>query len=114
MSHKKPKPATKTAKSTAPKTPAVKAKETTAKKSVTQRTAAVAATPPAAQVPAVVVAPALQAAAVALEVRAQMIRDAAYYHWERRNRAPGHEEEDWAEAEREVDALLRNNGSPQT
>lgn len=35
-----------------------------------------------------------------------MVRDAAYYKAERRNFAPGHEAEDWAEAEREIDELL--------
>ncbi|KAA6187071.1 DUF2934 domain-containing protein [Thiohalocapsa marina] len=36
-----------------------------------------------------------------------MIADAAYYLAEKRNFAPGHEQEDWLAAEAEVDALLR-------
>ncbi|MBO8086494.1 MAG: DUF2934 domain-containing protein [Marichromatium sp.] len=35
-----------------------------------------------------------------------MIREAAYYKAERRGFAPGHEREDWVEAEREIDAML--------
>jgi hypothetical protein len=35
-----------------------------------------------------------------------MIRKAAYYKAEARNFAPGNEADDWAEAERLVDALL--------
>nr|WP_246221759.1 DUF2934 domain-containing protein [Marichromatium bheemlicum] len=35
-----------------------------------------------------------------------MIREAAYYKAEHRGFAPGHEGEDWAEAEREIDAML--------
>lgn len=43
---------------------------------------------------------------VAAEERYRMIQDAAYYRAEKRGFAPGHDLEDWAEAEREVDALL--------
>nr|WP_242469469.1 DUF2934 domain-containing protein [Rhabdochromatium marinum] len=35
-----------------------------------------------------------------------MIQDAAYYRAEKRNFEPGHEIEDWAAAEQEVEALL--------
>jgi hypothetical protein len=42
------------------------------------------------------------------ETRLQMIRDAAYYKWENRDRASGHEAEDWAAAEQEIDALLHS------
>jgi hypothetical protein len=35
-----------------------------------------------------------------------MIEKAAYYKAEARNFAPGFEAQDWAEAEREVDAML--------
>ncbi|QVL49677.1 MAG: DUF2934 domain-containing protein [Thiocapsa sp.] len=37
-----------------------------------------------------------------------MIHEAAYYRAEKRRFAPGHEVEDWAEAEREIDELLAN------
>lgn len=38
-----------------------------------------------------------------------MIQDAAYYRAEKRNFAPGHEQEDWAAAEREIDAQLNDD-----
>ncbi|WP_200374310.1 DUF2934 domain-containing protein [Thiocystis violacea] len=40
------------------------------------------------------------------EQRLDMIREAAYYKAEKRHFAPGHEAEDWADAEREIDELL--------
>ena len=43
---------------------------------------------------------------VSPEERLAMIRDAAYYKAEKRNFAPGHEAQDWADAEREIDELL--------
>jgi hypothetical protein len=42
------------------------------------------------------------------EERLHMINEAAYYRAEKRRFAPGHEVEDWAEAEREIDALIAN------
>jgi Tfp pilus assembly protein PilV len=45
--------------------------------------------------------------AVSDEARYKMIQDAAYYLAERRGFAPGHAQEDWAEAERQVDEQLR-------
>ncbi|CRI67631.1 conserved hypothetical protein [Thiocapsa sp. KS1] len=45
---------------------------------------------------------------VSAEDRLHMIHEAAYYRAEKRRFAPGHEVEDWAEAEREIDALLAN------
>jgi hypothetical protein len=39
-----------------------------------------------------------------------MIQEAAYYKAEARNFAPGFEAQDWADAEREVDAMLGNQG----
>jgi hypothetical protein len=42
------------------------------------------------------------------EERLHMIHEAAYYRAEKRRFAPGHEVEDWAEAEREIDDLLAN------
>lgn len=36
-----------------------------------------------------------------------MIQEAAYYRAEKRGFAPGNEAQDWADAEREIDALLR-------
>ena len=38
--------------------------------------------------------------------RLDMIREAAYYKSERRHFAPGHDDEDWAEAEAEIDELI--------
>jgi hypothetical protein len=45
---------------------------------------------------------------VSEEERLHMIHEAAYYRAEKRRFAPGHEVEDWAEAEREIDELLAN------
>jgi hypothetical protein len=44
------------------------------------------------------------------EGREAMIADAAWFRAERRGFAPGHELEDWLEAEREIDARLRQSG----
>jgi hypothetical protein len=40
------------------------------------------------------------------QARQAMIEEAAYYKSEARNFAAGFEAQDWAEAEREIDALL--------
>jgi hypothetical protein len=40
--------------------------------------------------------------------RLHMVHEAAYYRAEKRSFAPGHEVEDWAEAEREIDELIAN------
>jgi Protein of unknown function (DUF2934) len=68
-------------------------------------------------------APAKQTAAapptgvtVSADVRRGMIAEAAYLRAERRGFAPGHEEEDWYAAEKEVDARLASGhvwGGPQ-
>ena len=47
-----------------------------------------------------------QLATVSEDKRQDMIREAAYYKAEKRNFAPGHEAEDWAAAEREIDELI--------
>ncbi|MBK1693534.1 hypothetical protein CKO09_02105 [Chromatium weissei] len=47
-----------------------------------------------------------QLATVSPEVRQKMIEDAAYFKAEKRNFAPGHEVQDWADAEREIDELI--------
>jgi hypothetical protein len=47
------------------------------------------------------------AAAPTPRERDQMIAVAAYYRAQRRNFEPGHDLEDWLEAEAEVDASLR-------
>lgn len=47
-----------------------------------------------------------QLATASEEHRLAMIREAAYYKAEKRQFAPGHELEDWAEAEREIDELI--------
>jgi hypothetical protein len=45
-------------------------------------------------------------AKVSAEQRLDMIREAAYFKAEQRNFAPGNDEQDWADAEREIDELL--------
>lgn len=40
------------------------------------------------------------------EERLHMVHEAAYYRAEKRQFAPGHEVEDWAEAEREINELI--------
>jgi len=45
-------------------------------------------------------------AKVSAEQRLEMIREAAYFKAEQRNFAPGNDEQDWADAEREIDELL--------
>jgi Protein of unknown function (DUF2934) len=52
---------------------------------------------------------------VTAEARRALIAENAYLRAERRGFAPGHEVDDWLEAEVEVDALLRaeHGGSPQ-
>ncbi len=40
------------------------------------------------------------------EERLHMVHEAAYYRAEKRSFAPGHEAEDWAEAEREINELI--------
>lgn len=47
-----------------------------------------------------------QLATVSEDKRQDMIREAAYYKAEKRQFAPGHEAEDWAAAEREIDELI--------
>jgi hypothetical protein len=46
----------------------------------------------------------LESHASAPSEREKRIRDAAYAAYERRGREPGREEEDWLEAEKELDA----------
>ena len=46
------------------------------------------------------------------DARHALIAESAYLRAERRGFAPGHETEDWLEAEAEVDALLRAEQSP--
>lgn len=45
-------------------------------------------------------------AKVSPDQRLDMIREAAYYKAEKRQFAPGHDDQNWAEAEREIDELL--------
>lgn len=49
-------------------------------------------------------------AAVTAEERWKMIADAAYHRARERGFEPGHEQEDWLLAEREVDRLLASPG----
>jgi hypothetical protein len=46
------------------------------------------------------------------EDRLEMIAEAAYYRAERRGFEPGHEIEDWLEAEAAVDAAIRRGDEP--
>jgi hypothetical protein len=74
-----------------PKTPPVRAKSTTTR----------------AKKPAASASKAPTAVAVSEDVRRGMIAEGAYLRAERRGFAPGHEEQDWHDAEAEVDALLK-------
>ena len=47
-----------------------------------------------------------QLATVSEAKRQDMIREAAYYKAEKRHFAPGHDAEDWAAAERDIDELI--------
>jgi hypothetical protein len=47
-----------------------------------------------------------QIATISTDIRQKMIEDAAYFKAEKRNFAPGHEVQDWADAEREIDDLI--------
>lgn len=76
----------------APKAPRARAKSTTA---------------PRAKKPADAASKAPTAVAVSEDVRRGMIAEGAYLRAERRGFAPGHEAQDWLDAEAEVDALLK-------
>lgn len=45
------------------------------------------------------------------DLRQRLIAEAAYFKSERRGFAPGFEGQDWAEAEKEIDGLLRAENS---
>lgn len=45
--------------------------------------------------------------AIIAKTRLLMIQEAAYYLAEKRNFAHGHHEQDWAKAERQIDAQLK-------
>ncbi|NEV60688.1 DUF2934 domain-containing protein [Thiorhodococcus minor] len=99
----------------APETSAKVAKKTAAKRT-TKKTAAKAATPktaPAAAPQAHALQPVSERsgslhrlASVSPAQRLKMVEEAAYYRAEKRNFAPGHEAEDWALAEQEIDELI--------
>ncbi|HXH64950.1 MAG TPA: DUF2934 domain-containing protein [Mariprofundaceae bacterium] len=46
-----------------------------------------------------------------VEIRRQMIAEAAYYHAEQRGFATGNEMQDWLEAEKEIDRRLDSGRS---
>ena len=48
----------------------------------------------------------------ATAVRLQRIAEAAYKRAQSRNFAPGHDLEDWLEAEKEVDAAMKSRPAP--
>lgn len=88
----------------APLTKKVVAKKAPAKKAAAKKTAAKAASPqPPLADRAVTLKP---VGKVTPEERYRMIEEAAYYRAEKRGFAPGHEEEDWAAAVAEIDAML--------
>jgi Protein of unknown function (DUF2934) len=60
--------------------------------------------PAASSAPEPDAAPPCAVAPIEPDQRRAMIAEAAYYRSERRSFAPGHEFEDWTEAEREIDA----------
>jgi hypothetical protein len=64
-------------------------------------------TAPRAKKPDANAAKAPTAVAVSEDVRRGMIAEGAYLRAERRGFAPGHEAQDWLDAEAEVDALLK-------
>jgi hypothetical protein len=64
-------------------------------------------TAPRAKKPDANAAKAPTAVAVSEDVRRGMIAEGAYLRAERRGFAPGHEGQDWLDAEAEVDALLK-------
>jgi hypothetical protein len=98
----------------APKKPSPPpAKKTVARKTVANKAPATEASPvtpspqPSPQPPLAEKPVSLQhLAKVSPDERLAMINEAAYFKAENRNFAPGHESEDWAEAEREIDELL--------
>ncbi len=77
-------------------------------KSVAKPAAAPVAKPVAVAAPAKAAAPAKPAAkpAVDPQVRLRMIAEAAYYIAEKRGFIHGHHDADWAQAEKQIDALL--------
>ncbi len=79
-----------------------------AKKVAVRKTTAKKAAPKPAQQPPLAEKPVSiqHLSQVTPEGRLDMIREAAYFKAEKRNFAPGHDEADWAEAEREIDDLL--------
>jgi hypothetical protein len=87
----------------APITKKTAAKKTAAKKAVAKKAAVKAAPQPPLQDRAVTLKPVSD---VTPEERYRMIEEAAYYRAEKRGFAPGHEEEDWAAAVAEIDAML--------
>jgi len=44
---------------------------------------------------------------IGMQQRERMIRESAYFKAQRRGFAPGHQLDDWLEAEREVDEAMR-------
>jgi hypothetical protein len=77
----------------APKVPRVRAKSTSPRAKTPAASAATAKAP--------------SAVTVSEDVRRGMIAEGAYLRAERRGFAPGYEEQDWLDAEAEVDALLK-------
>lgn len=97
---------TKKAPAPAPAAPVTKktaAKKTVTKKAVAKKAPVKAAPQPPLQDRAVTLKPVSE---VTPEERYRMIEEAAYYRAEKRGFEPGHEEEDWAAAVAEIDAML--------
>ncbi len=106
-----PAPVTKkTVPSPAPAAPVTKktvAKKAAAKKAVAKKAAVKASPQPPLPDRAVTLKP---VAEVTPEERYRMIQEAAYYRAEKRGFEPGHDEEDWAAAVAEIDAMLSRDG----
>jgi hypothetical protein len=101
----------KTSKKKAPAKKKVTGKKTTAKKTSAQKTTSASTT----KKKTTRTSKTNKSSAARFEINAEerwrMIANSAYLKAEARGFAPGHETEDWLQAEKEVDALLR--GKPQ-
>ncbi|MBK1630407.1 hypothetical protein CKO31_06525 [Thiohalocapsa halophila] len=101
-----------TAAPAAPVTKKTLAKKAATKKAIAKKVPAQAAVPNNAPQPplpdrAVTLKPVSE---VTPEERYRMIQEAAYYRAEKRGFEPGHDEEDWAAAVAEIDAMLGRDG----
>jgi hypothetical protein len=101
----------KTSKKKAPAKKKVTSKKTTAKKTSAQKTTAATTTKKKTTRTSTTKKSSAARFEINAEERWRMIANSAYLKAEARGFAPGYETEDWLQAEKEVDALLR--GKPQ-